>query len=110
QVATHNGSSSYTSTGSLPTAATPAVLAYTDVPQTLDETDYNSAVITADRLDLASAASPTALTGAPYLALGYAWEGDKVPGFMGIGGSYEYSFENRFINSWQLWAKLGFSF
>lgn len=110
QLATHNGSSTYTSTGALPTAATPAVLTYTDVPQTLDEDDYNSVVIAAERLDLASAASPTALTGAPYLSLGYAWEGDKVPGFMGIGGSYEYSFENRFINSWQLWAKLGFSF
>ena len=105
QLATHNGSSTYLSNN-----ASPAVLTYEAVPQTLDETDYNSAVITADRLDLCSAASPTALTGAPYLALGYAWEGDKVPGFMGIGGSYEYSFENRFINSWQLWAKLGFSF
>jgi hypothetical protein len=109
QLATHNGSSTYTAVVDDPTPGT-TVLTYTDVPQTLDETDYNSAVITADRLDLASAASPTALTGAPYLALGYAWEGDKVPGFMGIGGSYEYSFENRFINSWQLWAKLGFSF
>lgn len=71
-----------------------------------DETTYNNNIVAADDLDLQSAASPMAFTNTPYISVGYDWE----DGYIGLGGSYEFSKDNSYNTSWMLWGKLGFSF
>jgi len=76
----------------------------------ITQAEYSSYSVQATDLNLDSAASQTALSWTPYLVLGYGWGQDGTPGFFSLGGSYEFTLENRFINQWQVWGKLGLSF
>jgi len=73
------------------------------------EEQYNASTISLSDLNIDGAASPTAFTNAPYLALGYAFNEEKSS-VVSIGASYEMSATNSYINSWNLWGKFGFSF
>ena len=77
---------------------------------TLTAAEYAANCVEQTDLNLDSAASPASLSYIPYLALGYAWGEDATPGFVHVGGSYEFTLQNTFSNQWQVWAKLGFSF
>lgn len=70
---------------------------------------YNAASISASDLNLGSAASRATYTNTPYLTLGYAFNEEKSS-VASIGGSYEMSATNGYINNWTLWGKFGFSF
>ena len=73
------------------------------------EAFYNAASISASDLNLGSAASRATYTNTPYLTLGYAFNEEKSS-VASIGGSYEMSATNGYINNWTLWGKFGFSF
>jgi len=74
-----------------------------------NEALYNAASISASDLNLGSAASRATYTNTPYLTLGYAFNEEKSS-VASIGGSYEMSATNGYINNWSLWGKFGFSF
>ena len=78
--------------------------------ETITQAEYTQYCVQQTDLNLDSAASPASLSYIPYLALGYAWGEDKTPGFVHVGGSYEFTLQNTFSNQWQVWGKLGFSF
>jgi hypothetical protein len=73
------------------------------------QTQYNLMSVSADDLDLNSAASPAVYTNTPYLALGYAFNEEKSTMFS-LGVSYEMAATNGYINNWTLWGKFGFAF
>ena len=73
--------------------------------------DYDDNLITADMLDLESAAHPAVSTNTFYGTLGYHWECCReYPSFVAVGGSYEYSEINTGLNRWVAWVKGGFSY
>ena len=76
----------------------------------ITQAEYVANCVAQTDLNLDSAASPASLSYIPYLALGYAWGEDATPGFVNVGGSYEFTLQNTITNQWQVWAKLGFSF
>lgn len=78
--------------------------------ETITQAEYIANCVEQTDLNLDSAASPASLSYIPYLALGYAWGEDRTPGFVHVGGSYEFSLQNTYNNQWQVWAKLGLSF
>lgn len=77
---------------------------------TFSTANYQSAVITKFDLNLDSASMPAIIANTLYGALGYEWEGCRVPGFIGFGGSYEFSSVNTTLNRWTAWGKIGFSY
>lgn len=95
-----------------PAAALPVVAAgnISITNPIITQAEYTQYCVEQTDLNLDSAASPASLSYIPYLALGYAWGEDKTPGFVNLGGSYEFTLQNTTSNQWQVWAKLGFSF
>jgi hypothetical protein len=66
--------------------------------------------ITTEDFDLESATQPTTIIHTGYCALGYHWECDKKPLFVGLGGSYDYVPDNTAMRRWQVWGVLNCSF
>jgi len=61
-------------------------------------------------LDKDSAASQGALNHRVHVAFGYEGPGDKVNGFVGLGGYYEIPQKNSALKNYGFWFKLGGSF
>ncbi len=72
--------------------------------------NYDLNIITAEDLDLNTAAAPCTLSHTFYGSLGYHWDERCYPTFVGFGGSYEIVTNNTSINRWMAWAKVGLSF
>lgn len=67
-------------------------------------------VVAESDLDLNSAAHPSVIENTFYGSLGKNWDNLKCPAFVGLGGSYTYSFDNAGANRWGVWGKAGISF
>ncbi len=72
--------------------------------------DYDQNIITAEDLDLNTAAAPCTLSHTIYGSMGYHWDERCYPTFVGLGGSYEIVTNNTSVNRWMAWAKFGLSF
>lgn len=70
---------------------------------------FNAASVQASDLNLNSAASWSTMVNTPYLVLGYAFNEERSSVFS-IGGSYEFTASNDYINDWMLWGKFSFTF
>ena len=70
---------------------------------------YNAACVQASDLNLNSAASWSTMVNTPYLVLGYAFNEERSSVFS-IGGSYEFTASNDYMNDWMLWGKFSFTF
>lgn len=70
---------------------------------------YNAAAVQASDLNLRSAASWSTMTNTPYLVLGVAFNEERSS-VLSIGGSYEFTASNDYINDWMLWGKFSISF
>lgn len=73
-----------------------------------DAATYADLQITADDLDLDSAAHPCAMSHIIYLSGGYKFDdfcGCSFPMVLGLGGSYEFSGENTALNRFTIWGK-----
>lgn len=70
---------------------------------------YNAASVQASDLNLNSAASWSTMVNTPYLVLGYGF-GEEHSSVISIGGSYEFTASNDYINDWMLWGKFSFTF
>lgn len=71
---------------------------------------YNAASVQASDLNLGgSAASWSTMTNTPYLVLGYGFNEERSS-ILSIGGSYEFTASNDYINTWMLWGKFSFTF
>lgn len=66
-------------------------------------------VLTASDLNLCSGANPAAMTNTLYGTVGYNFDW-RVPMFVGVGGSYEFTPINTALNRWTVWGKFGVSF
>ncbi len=77
-----------------------------------DEQKNNDAYrsVTAQQLDLASAAHPAIIVNTLYLSLGYAWYDARVPVLINIAGAYDFGNGTAVMNSWKIWGKFGISF
>ena len=65
--------------------------------------------ITTDDLDPDSGAHPACLAYQVHGAIGYEWNECAYPTFINTGISYEFSYDNTFINRWLAWFKIGIS-
>lgn len=73
--------------------------------------DYNQSIITADELDLNSAAHPAFFAQIVYGSVGYNWHKEcRVPMRADIGGSYEFGNNRATMHRWTLWGKFGFAY
>lgn len=72
--------------------------------------NYNKNIITADDLNLESAAHPAVFSNTVYGSLGLRWEDYKFPCFLGVGASYEWCDDFSALNRWNAWLKGGVSF
>jgi len=79
------------------------------VPDDASLARYNAASVQASDLNLNSAASWSTMVNTPYLVLGYAFNEERSSVFS-IGGSYEFTASNDYINDWMLWGKFSFTF
>ena len=70
---------------------------------------YQAASVQASDLNLGSAASWSTMTNTPYLVLGYGFNEERSS-IISIGGSYEFTASNDYINDWMLWGKFSFTF
>lgn len=61
-------------------------------------------------INLRSAAHPAVITNTFYGSAGARWDDKEYPPFVGVGGSYEFSWDNTGLNRWLVWGKFGFSF
>lgn len=71
---------------------------------------YMDNTLTADDLDMNSAAHPAFLSYIIYGSIGNRWDDRDYPLFIGGGGSYEFTKDNSAMTRWLLWGKVGFSF
>lgn len=72
--------------------------------------NYTQNTISADDLDMNSAAHPAFLSYVIYGSMGHRWDDHEYPLFIGGGGSYEFTADNSAMTRWLLWGKVGFSF
>jgi len=72
--------------------------------------DYDKAMITAEDLDLNSAAAPLVFTQTIYGSAGFRCDTCEHPLFVNLGGSYEMSQSNAMLERWTVWFKGGVSF
>lgn len=72
--------------------------------------NYNQNLIQSCDLDLDSASHPSTLTHTVYVAGGGRWTTCDYPMFAGLGGSYEFSWDNVGLNRFTIWGKWGMSF
>ena len=70
---------------------------------------YNAASVKFSDLNLSSAASWSTMVNTPYLVLGYGFNEERSS-ILSIGGSYEFTASNDYINDWMLWGKFSFTF
>lgn len=71
---------------------------------------YEAAAVQASDLNLSgSAASWSLMTNTPYLVAGYGF-GEDHSSILSIGGSFEYSASNDYMNTWMLFGKFSFTF
>lgn len=78
----------------------------------VDPTNYQDSIITADDLDLVSAASPCLISNTIYGTVGLEFDTFcDIPAFAHVGGSYEFANTNNAAgNRWTVWGKIGLSF
>lgn len=85
-------------------------LAGNTINATAQKNLYDDFVITADQINLDSAATPAAILNTPYATIGWAWGcGDYKP-IVSVGASYEFSAGNNTLNQWMVWGKFEFAF
>lgn len=72
--------------------------------------DYQQNIIKVCDLDLDSASHPSTLTHTVYANAGARFCSCDLPMFAGIGGSYEFSWDNVGLNRFTVWGKWGVSF
>ena len=70
---------------------------------------FNAASVQASDLNLSSGASWSTMVSTPYLVLGYGFNEERSS-IISIGGSYEFTASNDYINDWMLWGKFSFTF
>jgi len=72
--------------------------------------DYDKSMITAEDLDLNSAAAPLVFTQTVYAAAGFRCDTCNHPLFVNLGGEYEMTQSNAMLERWTVWFKGGVSF
>ncbi len=73
--------------------------------------NFDNNLITADDVDLGSAAHPATITSTMYGSLAYTFNSScDYPMFVAAGGSYEFSPDNVGLNRWMAWGKFGVAF
>lgn len=76
-----------------------------------NEVEAIDGFLTSDSLDLSSCKTPLQITNKIFAGFGYQFNyAKKVPGFVGIGGSYEFACDNSAPEQYSFWLKLGVSF
>jgi hypothetical protein len=76
-----------------------------------DDLDYAVASLNLENLDISSVKTPSQITNKIFAGLGYEFNYSKrVPGIVGIGGSYEFASDNAALENYSVWLKLGVSF
>ena len=70
---------------------------------------FDAASVKASDLNLSSSASWSTMVSTPYLVLGYGFNEERSS-IISIGGSYEFTASNDYINDWMLWGKFSFTF
>jgi len=78
----------------------------------IDQEDENFEFIPIEEceLDLDSATSQSALNHRVHAAIGFEHKGNKIDGFFGAGGFFEFPQKNSALQLWGFWVKLGGSF
>ncbi len=71
---------------------------------------YVDSLLSADDIDLTSAAAPAGISNTLYGSFGWRWDDYERPFFVNFGGLYEWGkATNGIANRWAAWAKAGWS-
>jgi len=94
----------------IPISASTANISESIVGPNIVPSDTIFTPVTAQNINVDSAAAPAALSNKIYLALARDIEIQSIITFVGIGASYEIGNSYTALSNWALWGKIGFSY
>jgi hypothetical protein len=96
--------------GATPTSGSSTNITQSIVGPNSVVSDSSFVALTQADVNIASGASPKALTSKVYGSFAYTPEVCEIPLLAGVSGSYEFSHHNKLFNQWAIWVTLGISF